>query len=67
MKSFFFLNSASKAINLHVNMFSIYVALTKGQQYPFKKFLSEVFLTIFFVSCLHLYRWLKEAGDDEMC
>ena len=57
----------------HNNMFSIYVALTKGQRPSFKQFLSdgddnisEKFLQDQ-LKCLHLFHCFHEAGDDRMC
>ena len=60
---------------LHFNMFSIYVALTKGQRSAFKHFLcggngtiaiSEKFLNNQ-LQCIHLYRCFHEAGDVDVC
>ena len=60
--------------DLHFNMFSIYVSLTKGQRPSFKHFLcggneaiaiSDKFLDQ--LQCLRLYRCFHEAGDDDIC
>ena len=60
--------------NIHSNMFSMYVALTKGQRPSFKHFLygRNKRITIFDESLdqwkyLHLYRCFHEAGDIESC
>ena len=61
--------------DLHLNMFTIYVTLTKGQRPSFKKFLSggdnKVSISKQFLDdqlkCIRLYRCFKEAGDDRMC
>ena len=61
--------------NIHSNMFSIYIALTKGQRSAFKQFLSggNEALTIspsFLkdqLKCLQLYRCFNEAGDHTLC
>ena len=61
--------------NIHFNMFSIYVSLTKGQRPSFKHFLcggnkaiaiSDKFLNNQ-LQCLRLYRCFHEAGDDDIC
>ena len=61
--------------DIHFNMFSIYVALTKGQRPSFKHFLcngnkaipiSYKFLISHFHS-LRLYHCFHEAGDVEIC
>ena len=61
--------------NIHFNMFSIYVSLTKGQRPSFKHFLcggnkaiaiSEEFLNNQ-LQCLRLYRCFHEAGDVDIC
>ena len=61
--------------NIHSNMFSIYISLTKGQRSAFKQFLScgnekiaisDEFLTDQ-LKCLILYRCFKEAGDHILC
>ena len=61
--------------NSHINMFSIYMSLTKGQQSSFKKFLSsgnettpiaDEFLNDQ-LKCLYLYRHFHEADDRGMC
>ena len=57
--------------NIHSNMFSIYISLTKGQRSAFKKFLSGGNKAIAIadkflkdrLKCLVLYRYFKEAGD----
>ena len=61
--------------NIHFNMFSIYVSLTKGQRPSFKHFLcsGNKAITIsdkFFndqLQCLRLYRCYQEAGDVDVC
>ena len=63
--------------DIHFNMFSIYVSLTKGQRPSFKHFLcggnnaiiiSEKFLNKQFqLQRLRLYRWFYEAGDVDIC
>ena len=61
--------------DIHFNMFSIYISLTKGQQYSFKRFLcggneaiaiSDKFLENQ-LKCLRLYRCFNEAGDHTLC
>ena len=61
--------------DIHFNMFSIYVSLTKGQRPSFKHFLcggneaiaiSDKFLNNR-LQCLRLYRCFHEAGDDDIC
>ena len=61
--------------DIHFNMFSIYVSLTKGQQPSFKHFLcdgnkaiaiSDEFLNNL-LQCLRLYRCFHEAGDVDIC
>ena len=61
--------------NIHFNMFSIYVSLTKGQRPSFKHFLcggnkaitiSDKFLNDQ-LQCLHLYYCFHEAGDVDIC
>ena len=61
--------------NIHFNMFSIYISLTKGQRKSFKKFLSggnkataisQEFLKDQLM-CLHLYHCFSEADDYTMC
>ena len=61
--------------DIHFNMFSIYVSLTKGQRPSFKHFLcdgnkaiaiSDKFLNNQ-LQCLHLYRCFHEAGDVDIC
>ena len=61
--------------NIHSNMFSIYISLTKGQRSAFKKFLSggneAIAIADKFLKdklkCLVLYRSFKEAGDHTLC
>ena len=61
--------------DIHFNMFSIYVSLTKGQRSSFKHFLcggnkaiaiSDKFLNNQ-LQCLRLYRCFHEAGDVDIC
>ena len=61
--------------NIHANMFSMYVTLTKGQRSSFKKFLSggddtipisENFLCNQ-LQCIYLFHCFYEAGDSSMC
>ena len=55
----------------HFNMFSMYMALTKGQQPAFKQFLSHDQNIIKFLQnqllCFRLYRYFNEANDYNMC
>ena len=61
--------------NIHFNMFSIYISLTKGQRSAFKQFLSggneAIAISYKFLTdqlkCLILYRCFKEAGDHTLC
>ena len=61
--------------NIHFNMFSIYIAITKGQRSSFKRFLSDGNEVIAIadkflkdqLKCLHLYRCFNEAGDHTLC
>ena len=61
--------------DIHSNMFTIYVSLTKGQRSTFKKFLSggddSVAIHSKFLNdklkCIHLYRCFNEASDDCVC
>ena len=67
--------------NIHFNMFSIYISLTKGQRSSFKKFLSGGFFRKLFsggraiarkllndqLKCLRLYRCFKEANNETLC
>ena len=61
--------------NTHLNIFSMYLSLTKGQQPSFKKFLSggneEVIISHEFLEnqlkCLHLYSCFNEANDCAAC
>ena len=61
--------------DIHFNMFSIYVSLTKGQQPSFKHFLcsgnkaitiSDKFLNNQ-LQCLRLYHCFHEAGNVDIC
>lgn len=60
--------------NTHSNMFSMYVALTKGQHSAFKQFLSDGSCTVRIASkflddqlkCLRLFKCFYEAEDEEM-
>ena len=61
--------------DIHFNMFSIYVSITKGQRSSFKHFLcsgnkaiaiSDKFLNNQ-LQCLRLYRCFHEAGDVDIC
>ena len=67
----------------HFNMFTIYIALTKGQRPSFKEFIKpslvqwfvgfligEQVVNRFFddpVKCFHLFQCFFEAGDKEIC
>ena len=61
--------------NLHFNMFSIYITLTKGQQPSFKQFLcdenKEIAISDKFLNdqlqCVRLYRCFYEATDVDIC
>ena len=61
--------------NIHFNMFSIYISLTKGQRSAFKRFLSggneAIAIADKFLQnqlkCLRLYRCFNEAGDHTLC
>ena len=61
--------------NIHFNMFSIYISLTKGQRSSFKKFLTggneAIAIADKFLEdqlkCLRLYRCFNEAGDHTLC
>ena len=67
--------------NIHFNMFSIYISLTKGQRSAFKKFLSGGFFRKLLsgwstispkflkdqLKCLRLYRCFNEAGNHTLC
>jgi len=61
--------------NIHENMFSIYITLTKGQQSAFKTFLSDgdsvVVISSKFLcdqlKCIQLFHCFFEAGDERMC
>ena len=59
----------------YLNTFSMYIALTKGQQPSFKMFLSDgnkrINISEQFLNqvntCFHLYYCFYEAGDEKMC
>ena len=59
----------------HFNMFTFYVALTKGQQPTFKQFLSggseKIIISKTFLGdllkCIRLYHCFHEAGDRQIC
>ena len=68
--------------DIHFNMFSIYISLTKGQRSSFKKFLSGrgFFKKLFSggraisrkflndqLKCLRLYHCFKEANNETLC
>ena len=61
--------------DIHFNMFSIYTALTKGQRYSFKEFLSDGNKAITIadkfledqLKCIRLYCCFNEAKDHTMC
>ena len=60
--------------DIHFNVFSIYILLTKGQRSSFKKFLSggdEIAIADNFLAdelkCLRLYHCFNEADDHTMC
>ena len=61
--------------NIHFNMFSIYISLTKGQRSSLKKFISggneAIAIADKFLKdklkCLRLYRCFNEAGDHTLC
>ena len=61
--------------NIHFNMFSIYISLTKGQRSSFKRFLTggneAIAIADNFLKdqlkCLRLYRCFNEAGDHTLC
>ena len=61
--------------NIHFNVFSLYVSLTKGQRLPFKQFLSDgnkdIVISQKFlktpIKCLRLYCSFNEANDRIMC
>ena len=67
--------------DIHFNMFSIYVSLTKGQRSSFKTFLCGGFFQKFLsggnaifhkflkdqLKCFHLYRCFNEADNHTMC
>ena len=61
--------------NIHFNMFSIYISLTKGQRSAFKQFLSDGNEAIAIadkflkhqLKCLQLYKCFYESGDHTLC
>ena len=61
--------------DIHFDMFSIYVSLTKGQRPSFKHFLcggnKSIAISFKFLNnqlqCLRLYRCFHEAGDVDIC
>ena len=61
--------------NIHFNMFSIYISLTKGQRSSFKRFLSGENEAIAIadkflenqLKCLRLYHCFKEANNETLC
>ena len=61
--------------DIHFNMFTMYIAITKGQRSSFKKFLSSgneaIAISDEFLEdqlkCLRLYSCFKEAGDTRLC
>ena len=61
--------------DIHFNMFSIYISLTKGQRFAFKTFLSGGNKSIAIANkflkdqlqCIRLYRFFNEADDHAMC
>jgi len=61
--------------DLHANMFSIYVTISKGQRFSFKKFLSggddKIAISNEFLSdqlkCFRLFRCFHDALDYQMC
>ena len=61
--------------DIHFNMFSIYISLTKGQRPSFKQFLSGGNTTVAIspkfltdrLKCLRLYHCFEEAGDHMIC
>ena len=61
--------------DFHLNMFSMYIALTRGQHASFKDFLSggnkAIAISNEFlddkVKCFRLYHCFHEAGDAEIC
>ena len=67
--------------NIHFNMFSIYISLTKGQRSAFKKFLSGGFFRKLLsggsaispkflkdqLKCFQLYKCFYESGDHTLC
>ena len=61
--------------NIHFNMFSIYISLTKGQRSAFKQFLSDGNEAIAIadkflkdqLKCLQLYKSFYESGDHTLC
>ena len=69
------MKNTSGAVASHFNMFSMYIALTKGQQRSFKDFLSGRNKTSIISdkflsdqqSCFRLFHCFYEAGDDNIC
>ena len=61
--------------DIHFNMFSIYISLTKGQRFSFKTFLSDGNKAITIadkflenqLKCLRLYKCFNEVEDYIMC
>ena len=61
--------------NMHFNVFSVYISLTRGQRPSFKQFLSggksSIAISQDFLKdqlkCLRLYCCFNEAGDHMMC
>ena len=61
--------------NIHFNMFSMYISLTKGQRSSFKKFLSGENKAIAIadkflknqLKCFRLYHYFKEASNNTLC
>ena len=61
--------------NIHFNMFSIYISLTKGQRSAFKQFLSDGNEAIAIadkflkdqLKCFQLYKCFYESGDHTLC
>ena len=61
--------------SIHFNMFSMYIAITKGQRPSFKHFLwggdKSIAISNKFLynqlRCIQLYRCFHEAGNDDIC
>ena len=61
--------------NAYFNMFSLYIALTNGQQRSFQHFLSSGDKTMIVsnkflnnqLHCIRVYRYFHEIGDTELC